>query len=91
MIIRVEEIPDVYVDGERLPSYMGVYIEEVEDYSLIDVLYAPTRIRHPQRFETWLTKLVCRNGQPWKYIRVCRLCGVAIRVEYEGRVLHFNA
>lgn len=85
----VEEIPDVYVDGVLLPPYMGVEVER-EPRPAVD-LYPPTTALHGDRFETWLTKLVSINGVPWKYIKVCRLMGVPIRVEYEGRALHFDA
>lgn len=90
--IRVEEIPDVYVDGELLPPYMGISVEEVARPldEIISVLF-PTKIRKPVEYETWLTKLVCCNGLPWKYIRVCRLIGQDIRVVYQGRVLSFRA
>lgn len=91
--IHVEEIPDVYVDGTILPPYMGVKVER-EPRPAVDilrVLYPPTAVLHGDRYETWLTKLVCRNGLPWKYIPVCRRVGVDIRVEYQGRVLSFRA
>jgi hypothetical protein len=90
---RVEEIPDVYVDGTLLPPYMGISVEPESrpEVDLLRMLYRPYTIMAGDRFETWLTKLVCRNGMPWKYIRVCRMCGQDIRVEYEGRVLHFRA
>lgn len=91
--IHVEEIPDVYVDGELLPPYMGISVEPVPrpQIDFLRVLYPPHTIIAGDQFATWLTKLVCRNGMPWKYIRVCRLVGQDIRVEYEGRVLHFRA
>ncbi len=91
--IRVEEIPDVYVDGELLPPYMGITVERVERPAVdfMRMLFPAHTIIAGDEFETWLTKLVCRNGMPWKYIRVCRLIGVPIRVEYQGRTLQFDA
>lgn len=91
--IRVEEIPDVYVGGELLPPYMGVTVEPVKrtQVDLVRALFPAHTIIAGDQFETWLTKLVYREGLPWKYIPICRLIGQDIRVEYEGRVLSFRA
>ena len=91
--IHVEEIPQVYVDDKLLPPYMGVAVERQHrpEVDILRVLFPATTIIAGDVFETWLTKLVYRHGEPWKYIRVCRLHGVEIRVEHEERVLRFQA
>lgn len=91
--IRVEEIPDVYVDGELLPPYMGVKVvpEPRPALDILRIFYPAHTVLHGDRFETWLTRLVCRHGMPWKFVPVCRLYDVDVRVEYQGRTLHYRA
>lgn len=83
----------VYVDGEALPLYMGVTVRRQERAAAesLRMLFPPSTILAGDTFETWLTKLAHRHGMPWKYVPVCRLFDVDVRVEVEERMLYFRA
>jgi len=86
--------PLVYVDGDLLPFYMGIKIEPRERdiiADLSDMLFPRERIARPQQFDTFLTKLVLKHGMPYRYIPICQLFNVQIRVEHQQRVLLFHA
>ena len=95
MLIRHDDwsLARVYVDDAPLPLYMGVSVRRHERGAVdsLRMFFPPTTVLAGDTFETWLTKLAHRNGMPWKYVPVCRLFDVDIRVEVEERTIFFRA
>ena len=95
MLIRHDDwsLARVYVDDEALPAYMGVSVRRQErgPVDSLRMFFPPNTVLAGDTYETWLTKLAHRHGVPWKYVSVCRLFDVDIRVEIEERTVFFRA